>query len=77
MEKFHIKSIILGVGIGTVITAITSMVYLAGVDPSKSLSKDEIIQLAKQYGMVESKGIIVDDSNKVNLKNSTSGTVIK
>lgn len=54
MKNFHIKSIILGVGIGMVLTAIISIIFLAGIDMSKTLSKDQVIKLAKEYGMVES-----------------------
>lgn len=54
MSQFHLKSILLGIGIGIIITAIASMIYLAGRDPMKGLTKDEIISQAEKYGMVKS-----------------------
>lgn len=56
MRKVHEKSIILGIGIGMIITSIAGMIYSAGND--KELSKEEIIRLAKSYGMVEKTNII-------------------
>ncbi|MCX7922405.1 MAG: endolytic transglycosylase MltG [Clostridia bacterium] len=52
MQNFSIKSIVLGVGIGIILTSIISMIYLAGATPQ--MSKDEIIAKAKEYGMVNS-----------------------
>lgn len=54
MSQFHIKSILLGIGIGIIITATASMIYLAGRDPMESLTKEEIIRQAEKYGMVKS-----------------------
>ncbi len=54
MSQFHIKSILLGIGIGIIITAIASMIYLAGRDPMNELTKEEIIRQAEKYGMVKS-----------------------
>lgn len=52
MNKFNINSILLGIGIGIIITSIASMIYLAGRDPLSGLSKEEIISQAEKYGMV-------------------------
>jgi hypothetical protein len=52
MNKFNIKSILLGIGIGIIITSIASMIYFAGRDPLSGLSKEEIISQAEKYGMV-------------------------
>jgi hypothetical protein len=81
MNSFHIKSIILGIGIGIVMTSIISIIYFAGVVPEK-LSKEEIIQLAEKYGMVKSESIIKDNAEgqgiqtenaqKENLSSSTN-----
>jgi hypothetical protein len=60
MRKFHIKSLVLGVGIGIVITSVVSMIYLAGMDPSKALSEEEIVKLASQYGMVHSTSVLTE-----------------
>lgn len=35
MDKFNIKSIILGIGIGVIITCVASMIYFAGTYPAK------------------------------------------
>lgn len=57
MAKFHIKSIFLGIGMGIVLTAIISIIYLAGSMPV--MSKEEIVERAKQYGMVYKEEIII------------------
>ncbi|MFZ5987409.1 MAG: hypothetical protein ACOYWZ_09855 [Bacillota bacterium] len=62
MQKFHVKSIILGLGIGVVLTSIIGIIYSAGMNPE--MSKDEIIARAKQYGMVLSSDIIKSDIDK-------------
>lgn len=73
MKKFHIKSIILGIGMGMVLTSMISIIYLAGTNPK--LSKEEIITLARKYGMVEGSELLTasiieneagQDSNKDN-----------
>jgi hypothetical protein len=53
MEKFNIKSIVLGIGIGIVITSLISIIYLAGRDPKSLLSDEEIIMQAEKLGMVK------------------------
>jgi hypothetical protein len=58
MRNFQIKSILLGIGIGIVITSIISMIYAAGINTNKSLSREEIISKAKELGMVESTSIL-------------------
>ncbi len=52
--QFHLKSILLGVGIGIIITSLASMIYFAGRDPMQDLSKEQIIKQAEKYGMVRS-----------------------
>ena len=52
MNKFNVKSILLGIGIGIIITSIASIIYLAGRDPFDGLSKEEIITQAEKYGMI-------------------------
>ena len=56
MRKLHEKSIVLGIGIGMIITSIAGMIYSAGTQ--KELSKAEIISLAKTYGLIEPTGFI-------------------
>lgn len=50
MQKFHIKSILLGIGIGIVLTAFISIIYSAG--NNQTMSREDIVEKAKQYGMV-------------------------
>lgn len=57
MKNFHIKSIVLGIGIGFVITSIISLIYTAGNTVSK-MSNLEIIEQAKKLGMVEDTSLI-------------------
>lgn len=61
MRKVHEKSIILGIGIGMIITAITGMIFSAGTQ--KELSKEEIISLAKGYGLIEKSKFQYDNTN--------------
>ncbi|MCX7842623.1 MAG: endolytic transglycosylase MltG [Clostridia bacterium] len=56
MKNFHITSIILGIGIGIVLTSIVSMIYLAGEKPK--MSREEIINEAKKIGMLEGTELI-------------------
>lgn len=51
MQSFNIKSVVLGVGIGIVLTSITGMIYSAGF--SKKMNREEIIKEAAKYGMVQ------------------------
>lgn len=51
MRKVHEKSIILGIGIGMIITSIAGMIYAGGA--KQELSEEEIKRLARGYGMVE------------------------
>lgn len=58
MYRFHIKSLVLGIGLGIVITSIISLIYMAGADPTAKLSEDEAVKLAEKYGMVKSSSLI-------------------
>ena len=71
MQKFHLQSILLGIGIGVVLTSIISMIYIAGVGPEMKMSKQEIIDQAKKYGMVEDT-VLVDSTPQPDLKVSSS-----
>ena len=62
MKLFDGKSIILGIGIGIIFTALVSMIYFMGVKPDK-LSEEEIKQMAKQYGMVEAESYFDEAGN--------------
>jgi recombinational DNA repair protein RecT len=67
MSQFHIKSILLGIGIGVIVTATASMIYMAGIDPMESLTKEQIIKQAEKYGMVK-QGIIFEDTRQEDTK---------
>lgn len=58
MKRFHIKSLILGIGIGVILTSVTSMIYFAGMDPMAQLDKIQIIAKAREFGMVDSSEIV-------------------
>jgi hypothetical protein len=68
MRKLHEKSIVLGIGIGMIITSIAGMIYSAGTQ--KELGKEEIISLAKTYGLIEPAGFL----NKNNVSDNTKTT---
>ncbi len=71
MRKVHEKSIILGIGIGMIVTSIAGMIYSAGT--RKDPTKEEVIRLAKGYGMVEQVSIINDDDDPA-AENSAADT---
>jgi len=52
MRNFHIKSVILGIGIGIVITSIVSIIYTAGLNPLEELDEKDIDKLCSMYGLV-------------------------
>lgn len=54
MSNFNLKSVLLGIGIGIIITATASIIYMAGRDPMKDLTEQQIISQAEKYGMVRS-----------------------
>ena len=60
MGRIHIKSMILGVGIGIIFASIVSMIYLAGTQPNEKLSDDEIRSRAEALGMIEADDIFLD-----------------
>ncbi len=64
MRRVHEKSIVLGIGIGMIITSIAGLVYSGGENGEQAdkLTKEEIISMAKSYGMVEPVHLIEDDS---------------
>lgn len=64
MGRIHIKSMILGIGIGIIFTSIVSMIYLAGTQPNAKLSDDEIRSIAKSLGMIEADDILPNGTEK-------------
>lgn len=53
MNKYNIKSIVLGIGIGIIFTSVLSLIYFAGFGQNENISKNEIIRRAEGYGMVK------------------------
>ncbi|NLO93213.1 MAG: endolytic transglycosylase MltG [Clostridiaceae bacterium] len=51
MKLIDGKSVLLGMGIGIIITAILAMIFFSGVEPK--LSDAEIIQRARELGMTD------------------------
>ena len=66
MQNFHVKSILLGIGIGIVLTAFISVIYSTG--NKQTISREDVIERAKQYGMVFSEelllGKVADDNSE-------------
>lgn len=62
MQNFHVKSILLGIGIGIVLTAFIGTIYSTGNEPV--MDKDEIIERAKQFGMVFSEDLILGGTDQ-------------
>jgi hypothetical protein len=50
MKSFYIKNILMGIGIGIILSSLIGIIYSAGMNPE--MSKQEIMEKAKQYGMV-------------------------
>ncbi len=71
MRKFHTKSIVLGIGIGIILTSIISLIYTAGLG-DKGLSEKEIKDLARKYGMVEKGEVRVNKKDKEDTINIAS-----
>jgi len=63
MKRFHVRSIILGIGIGLIFTSIISLIYFAGTDPAKNISDEEIIRRAEELGMVKRNSIFGNSEN--------------
>ncbi len=61
MRKTHGRSIALGIGIGMIITSIAGMIFTNGTQ--KEMTKEEIITLAKSYGMIEKTPLIIPGEN--------------
>ena len=64
MSRFSVKNILLGFGIGIVFMSIISIIYLAGMDPEKNLTEEEILKLAEKYDLVKRTDIINDGTTK-------------
>lgn len=51
MSKLHGKSVLLGMGIGTILTALLGLVFFLGYQPE--MDETKVKDLARKYGMVE------------------------
>jgi hypothetical protein len=63
MRKTHGRSIVLGIGIGMIITSIAGLIFANGT--TNKMTMEEIINQAKIYGMVEKTSLIQGDSSTV------------
>jgi len=63
MKRFHVRSIILGIGIGLIFTSIVSLIYFAGTEPATNISDEEIIRRAEELGMVKGSSIFDSSEN--------------
>ena len=70
MRKTHGRSIALGIGIGMIITSIAGMIFTNGTQ--KEITKEEIITLAKSYGMIEKTPLIIPP-NEISSTSAISG----
>lgn len=71
MKYFNIKSIVLGIGIGFIIAAISGAISFSFVHIKEPMSKEEIISKAREYGMVEASVI-----NKEDVKTTPTPTLL-
>lgn len=51
MGKLHGKSVLLGIGIGTILTALLGFIFFLGYRPD--MDEARVKELARKYGMVE------------------------
>ncbi len=75
MQGFHIKSILIGLGMGIIIAAILGVIcYNAGSNTVSKPSKEEVIQMAKNYGMIDPSDLIKGQGDQAN-QNSDKSTI--
>lgn len=77
MRNFHVKSILLGIGIGIVITSLISMIYASGINTNKAMSDQEIMKRARDLGMVENDSLLdtrQSDTSQNTAENSNEET---
>lgn len=58
MKYFNIKSILLGIGMGIFFTSATGMIYFNSIDVKQPMTKEEVINKAREYGMVEKSSVL-------------------
>lgn len=64
MEKFNIKNVLLGIGIGVVLTSTAGFVYSSSLDTGKSMSDEEIMKKAEGLGMIRESKIFITPTPK-------------
>lgn len=53
MARIQGRSLFLGIGIGIVLTATTSLLYTNTIGFSKTLNREQIMEQARKYGMID------------------------
>ena len=71
MSRFSIKNIMLGIGIGIVFMSIVSLIYLAGSDPGRNLTEEDLARIADRYGLIK-RTEVIDNTSGV-LTSETTG----
>lgn len=74
MKYFNIKSIILGIGIGFIITSVYGSIYFSFTVKKTPMTKEEIISKAKEYGMVEATSVLKTSDDKLSASAAPSET---
>ncbi|MDP4182055.1 MAG: hypothetical protein Q8942_13325 [Bacillota bacterium] len=79
MNNFNIKSIVLGIGIGIILTSLISVIYVAGNNGKSAMTDEEVIKRASSLGMIKA-----DDSPEIqtvlpgyDVKNSVNNDVYR
>ncbi|HHV98974.1 MAG TPA: hypothetical protein GXX36_05790 [Clostridiaceae bacterium] len=65
MRNFHIKSIILGIGIGIVITSLAGIIFTMGFNPLDKLDDKDIDKLCSTYDLVRKSDVIEEKNNGI------------
>ncbi|MGI6669442.1 MAG: hypothetical protein ACOX4M_08785 [Acetivibrionales bacterium] len=67
MSRLQLRSVLLGIGIGIIITSIASLIFLAGRNPLEGVTREQIIREAEKYGMV---GVTLQDKGTYDYRNN-------
>lgn len=52
MNNFSVKSILLGIAIGIILTSIAGILSFLVYDPLRNLSEKDLLRIEKEYGLV-------------------------
>ncbi|MDP4093829.1 MAG: hypothetical protein Q8920_10755 [Bacillota bacterium] len=77
MHNFHIKSILIGLGIGIILTSIVSVIYYSGSNTVSKPTEQEIIQMAKSYGLVDPSDFLTSQNSKSSTNKNEDTSSIK